>query len=159
MKKILLSAALCVALACSSTVNAQENAKPIISNQPLWGPTGYNLAAYYFLPDIEAYYDIPEKKFIYLDNGKWTFSTTLPEKFKDYDLYSGYKVVLNRPHPYFNLNAHKARYGRFKGQIKKQETILESTNPKYFVVDGHPKGAGVTNVQNTKPSANSLAGN
>jgi hypothetical protein len=107
--------------------------------QPLWGPTGYNVAAYYYLPDIDVYYDVPEKRFIYQDRGKWAFSAALPEKFQNYDLYSGYKVVLNRPHPYFNLNAHRARYGRFKGQLNKQETIKQSTNRKYFVVEGHPK--------------------
>ena len=119
---------------------AQQNSKSIFSVQPLWGPMGHNLASYYYLPDIETYYDIPQKKFIYWENNQWQFSSTLPERFKDYDLFKGYKVVLNRPHPYYNFEAHKARYDRFKGQLNRQVSIQESTSPKYFVVEGHPKG-------------------
>ncbi|MFD2162955.1 hypothetical protein ACFSJU_11175 [Paradesertivirga mongoliensis] len=136
MKKIILSACFCFAIAFG--VAAQETLKPAISTQPLWGPTGYNLAAYYYLPDIEVYYDVPEKKFIILEQGKWVHSFTLPEKLKDFDLFSAYKVVLNRPHPYYNFKAHKSRYARFKGQFNRQESIKESTNPKYFVIEGHP---------------------
>ena len=91
------------------------------------------------MPDIGVYYDVPEKKFIYNENGDWVHSPSLPQKYKSYDLYKGYKVVLNRPHPYFNLNAHKERYARFKGQPGRQLSIKDSTNPKYFVVDGHPR--------------------
>lgn len=136
MKKIILSACFCFAMAFGAA--AQEILKPAISIQPLWGPTGYNLASYYYLPDIEAYYDVPEKKFIFSEKGKWIFSPSLPDKLKDFDLFSAYKVVLNRPHPYYNFNAHRVRYARFKGQFNRQQSIKDSTNPKYFVVEGHP---------------------
>ena len=139
MKNFTITACFCMAMAFGAL--AQDRSKTAISLQPLWGPTGYNVAAYYYLPDIEAYYDIPEKKFIFNENGEWINSSNLPEKYKSYDLYKGYKVVLNRPHPYFNYNAHKERYGRFKGQFGRQLSIKDSTNPKYFVVEGHPRSA------------------
>lgn len=111
-----------------------------IAEQPLWGPTGYNTAAFYFIPDVDGYYDVIEKKFIYLDQGKWVFSETLPETYKNVDLFSSYKVVINRPQPYLNYKAHKARYANYLGQKNKQVAIINSTNEKYFVVTGHPKG-------------------
>jgi len=126
-----------------TSANAQEQKKSVgnIAVQPLWGPTGFNTVAYYYLPDIQAYYSVDEKKFIYLEDGKWMFSENLPPAFKDFDLYSGYKVVINRPQPYLNFRAHVSRYGHFAGQKNKQVAIANSTNSKYFVITGHPKAA------------------
>lgn len=155
MKTILLSASLCLALAFGAL--AQDSLKPTISIQPLWGPTGFNLASYYYLPDIEAYYDVPEKKFIYPENGKWVFSPSLPQRFQSYDLYSGYKVVLNRPHAYYNFKAHRSRYAKYKGQLNRQVSIKDSTNPKYFVVEGHPRSLQLQSGK--KRSALEVAGN
>ena len=147
MKNLLLSLGLCLALtSITLSSTAQERTKSGVAIQPLWGPTGFNLVYYYYLPDIESYYSVPEKKFIYRENDNWIFSSTLPEKYKSYDLFSGYKVVLNRPHPYMNYLAHKARYARYKGQLNKQESIKNSTNPKYYVVEGHPMSAQLQNV-------------
>jgi hypothetical protein len=47
-----------------------------------------------YLPDVEAYYDIRASQFIYFGNGmemKQIFTRFL----QSYDLYNGYKVVLN----------------------------------------------------------------
>jgi len=130
-------------LLLGTDVNAQEQKRIVgnIASQPLWGPTGYNTVAYYFIPDIQAYYSVDEKKFIYLENGKWIFSEVLPAAYRDYNLYTGYKVVINRPQPYLNFRAHVARYGHFSGQKNKQIAIANSSNAKYFVVDGHPKAS------------------
>ena len=36
-----------------------------IGTPPAWGPAGYNNVRYYYLPDVEAYYDVPSSMFIY----------------------------------------------------------------------------------------------
>ena len=126
-----------------SGVSAQEQKRPVgnIASQPLWGPTGFNTVAYYFIPEIQAYYSVDDKKFIYMEEGKWAFSENLPAAFKDYDLYSAYKVVINRPQPYLNFRAHVARYGHYAGQKNRQVAIAQSSNAKYFVINGHPKAS------------------
>ncbi|MBC7914266.1 MAG: hypothetical protein H7Y07_09090 [Pyrinomonadaceae bacterium] len=139
MKRLTLSALLCFASFFAFYANGQEKQKPVIMNQPLWGPAGYNVAAYYYLPDIETYYDIPAKKFIYQEKSEWVFSNELPAKFQSYDLYRGHKVVINRPHPYFNIAAHRVRHARFRGQANTQLTIRDSTNPKYDIVKAQYK--------------------
>ncbi len=47
------------------------------------------------MPDIEAYYNVSQHQFVYLDDGRWIFAAALPERCRDYDLYRGYKVVIN----------------------------------------------------------------
>ncbi len=133
---------LCMVLAVG-TVNAQEQKRSSgnISEQPLWGPVGYNTVAYYFIPEVKSYYSVAEKKFIYLDQGKWMQAEALPEVYKNVDLYSAYKVVINRPEPYLNYKAHVLRYGHYSDQKNKQVAIANSTNSKYFVINGHPKAS------------------
>ena len=94
-------------------------------NPPLWGPAGYSGVRYYYLPDVEAYYDVQSSMFIYNRGGKWTRGHHLPLQYNSYDLYSGYKVVMtdyrgNTPYVYFK--AHKMKYAKgYHG--KDQKTI------------------------------------
>ena len=125
MKKTILSVAtLIVALAFANTSKAQINVSININSQPDWGPRGYDYVEYYYMPDIEAYYYVPSRQFIYLTNGRWIFSTTLPYRYRTYNIYSGYKVVINQPRPYLHFGAHKLKYAKYKGYNSRQVIIL-----------------------------------
>jgi hypothetical protein len=87
-----------------------------LSFQPSWGPKGYEYAEYYFLPDIQVYYHVPGRQFIYQVNNNWVFSNSLPPEHKDYDLYSGYKVVINEPQAYLQIARHRLKYRAFNGK-------------------------------------------
>ena len=75
--------ALIVALFLSSTPDAQihVNLNFNIDSQPIWGPTGYDYVEYYYLPDIEVYYNVPQHRFIYFERGPVSYThLTLPTK-------------------------------------------------------------------------------
>ena len=151
MKKTILSVAtLIVALAFANTSKAQINVSININSQPDWGPRGYDYVEYYYLPDIEAYYYVPRRQFVYLSNGRWVFVTSLPSRYRSYNLYSGYKVVINQSKPYLNFKTHKVTYAKYKGNNGRQVIIRNSNNPKYYVVKGHPKYNGGGNNGNGK---------
>lgn len=124
-----------------SIVKAQVNVNVNIGAQPLWGPTGYDVVEYYYLPDVQMYYYVPSRQFVYLSGGNWLFASSLPARYRSYDLYSGYKVVINEPKPYLHFTTHKVKYGKYKGAKGKQVIIRDSKDPKYFVVKGHPGNA------------------
>jgi hypothetical protein len=90
---------------------------------PVWGPVGYDEVEYYYLPDIQVYYDIRLAQYIYFGNGKWIRSRYLPNHWRNYDLYHGYKVVLTDYHghsPYTHFHTHKAKYYKgYKGKPQK----------------------------------------
>lgn len=121
------------------TASAQVSVQINIGSQPVWGPVGYDYVEYYYLPDIEVYYYVPTGKFIYLSNGRWVFASSLPYRYRYYDLYTGYKVVINEPRPYLQFHLHKVKYATYKGYSGKQVVIKNSNDPKYFVVKGHPR--------------------
>jgi len=84
-----------------------------IGAPPMWGPVGYSGVQYYYLPDVQAYYDVPASMFIYQSGGIWIHRTYLPTRYRNYDLYSGYKVVLRDYHghtPYNHYKEHKVKY-------------------------------------------------
>lgn len=94
-----------------------------IGRPPVWGPVGYDDIEYYYLPDIQVYYDIRASQYIYFGNGRWIRTVQLPSRCRNYDLYNGYKVVLTDYHghePYSHFNTHRVKYYKgYKGKPQK----------------------------------------
>jgi hypothetical protein len=138
MKKIMITL-FAVVFLISFRASAQVSINVNIGSQPLWGPVGYDHVDYYYLPDIESYYYVPKKQFIYQDNGRWIFSTLLPTRYRGYDLYNGYKVVINSRNAYHNFDRDRVVYAKYKKRSG-QKIIRYSDDPRYYVVKGHPHG-------------------
>ena len=112
-----------------------------IGSQPAWGPTGYDHAEYYYLPDQDCYYDVNGRQFVYFDNGRWTYAAALPPRYGQVDLYRSYKVVVNEPKPYMHADVYRRRYARYKGHPQRQDIIRDSKEEKYFEAKEHPRHA------------------
>jgi hypothetical protein len=99
MKKGIVLFALIIISSCIYNAQAQVrvSVNVNIGAQPEWGPSGYEHADYYYMPDMDVFYDVPQRQFIYLQGGNWIFAASLPARYRDYDLYSCYKVVVNEP--------------------------------------------------------------
>lgn len=68
-------------------------------------------ATYYYLPEVESYYDVRNKKYIYAKDGRWFTATTLPAKHKSYNFSRSRKIVLtDKAAPYRNFKTHKTKY-------------------------------------------------
>lgn len=106
-----------------------------ISSQPVWGPVGYDYVQYYYMPDIDVYYYVPTHRYVYLDRGQWIFSAYLPVRYRNYDMFSAYKVVINEPRAYQHHSVHVINYQKYKGNGSKQVIIRNSPDPKYVVVN------------------------
>jgi hypothetical protein len=104
---------------------AQVSVNVNLGSPPAWGPAGYTDVRYYYLPDIETYYDVGTRQYIYVNNGAWTRAKVLPATYRTYNLYDGYKVVVNDYRgttPYVYYKDHKVKYPKgYKGG--KQKTI------------------------------------
>ena len=84
-----------IILFLSCAVQAKVIDSVYVGTAPPWGPAGYSDARYYYLPDVEAYYEIQSTMFIYQDKGLWVRRPFLSKQYRNYDLYRGYKVVMN----------------------------------------------------------------
>lgn len=148
MKKSLLITSLLIAsVITTKNIQAQISVGVNINigSQPVWGPVGYDYVEYYYLPDIDAYYYVPRHQFIYLSGNRWIFSAYLPSRYRAYDLYSGYKVIVNEPRPYLHADIYRSRYAPYRGRRNEQVIIRNSNEPKYYIIKGHPKYNGHDN--------------
>jgi hypothetical protein len=102
-----------MAMILSCTVQAQVSVNVTLPAPPMWGPVGYTGVQYYYLPDVESYYDVRTSMFIYYSGGVWVHRAHLPGMYANYDLYGGYKVVMRDYHgntPYSNFKEYKMKY-------------------------------------------------
>lgn len=120
MKNILIGL-----LFMSALSQAQVSVNVNVGAPPAWGPAGYSNANYYYIPDIESYYDVRQSQYIYQSNGQWLRTSVLPAKHRNYNLYRGYKVVVVEPGnaPHMHYAVHKVKYKKYKGYRGKQATI------------------------------------
>jgi hypothetical protein len=123
----------CTAQAVTASVGVN------IADQPVWGPSGYDRADYYYIPDINSYYSVSEHQYIYKDGSDWKHAAALPASY-NYDPYHSYKVVVNQDKPYLNNDKHVAQYSKFKG-ITDQPVNRDSKDPRYFENKDHPEHA------------------
>ena len=92
---------------------AQISVNVNLGSPPVWASTAPTTVEYYYLPDIETYYDVPARRYIYMRNGAWVRSASLPRRYRGYDLYHGQTVYLTDYHsrtPYTFYNEHKIKY-------------------------------------------------
>jgi len=141
MKKLMVLGMLGILGWLPYQASAQISVSLNIGSQPLWGPVGYDYVDNYYLPDVECYYNVPTRRFIYMDNNRWIHSASLPSRYRGYDLYSGYKVVVNSRDPYRNFDRDRVAYARYRS-VRGQQVIRYSNDSRYYVVKGHPHGMG-----------------
>jgi len=138
MRKLILLLALCICGLLCKTTNAQITFKVNFAIQPIWGPVGYDYVDYYYLPDIEVYYNVPRQKYIYMEDGNWVTRSYLPPRYRDYDMYNARKVVINEPRPYLHHQDYKAKYAS-SNERSNQQSIRDSHESKYFENKNHPE--------------------
>ena len=140
MKKTILIAVLLLSGFAFKTATAQVKVsiRANIGAQPVWGPVGYDHVEYYYMPDIDAYYYVPTRQYIYQERGRWQFASSLPRRYNNYDVYTGYKVVVNDYKPYRNAQNYRTQYAPYKGR-RNQEIIRNSHEERYFEVKDHPE--------------------
>lgn len=132
MKKLIFTAALVLGCITTQIASAQISIGLHfnIGSQPDWGPVGYDRADYYYMPDIDAYYDVPAHQYVYYEGNVWVHRTYLPARYRGYDLYHGYKVVINRPSPWLRHSYYRTTYASYRGRPS-QAIIRDSRDARY----------------------------
>lgn len=112
MNKLILMALVASATVIYQPAKAQVSLQINIGSQPNWGPRGYDYVDYYYLPDVESYYHVPTRQFVYLERNRWVHRKSLPRHYRSYNLHQGRKVVINQPRPYLQHRVYQANYSR-----------------------------------------------
>jgi len=128
MKKLIITSAIALSGLIYNTANAQirihlglhfgprpvvyEPAKVVVA-QPVeyCEPANYNgNEDYYYLPEVDAYYSIPNQCYYYNDGGQWVSAAYLPGGYRDFDWRTARRFEVRAPRPFMHDDYYRTRY-------------------------------------------------
>jgi hypothetical protein len=115
-----------IALIFSGIVQAQVSVT--IGTPPPWGPAEASGVRFYYLPDIEMYFDVNTAEYVYFSGGTWIHTRELPPAYRGHDLYREYKVPLRDYHgdsPWERHEEHHKSYPKGYNHGHYQKTFGE----------------------------------
>jgi hypothetical protein len=99
-----------------------------VGTPPPWGPSEASGIRFYYIPDIQMYYDVNSGEYAYYSGGAWVHTTVLPARYKSYDFYKAYKVPLRDYHgdrPWENHTAYHKSYPKSYHRGEYQKPFVE----------------------------------
>lgn len=120
---------------------AQVSVNVNLGSPPVWAPVDRVETQYYYLPEIDTYYDVPSERFIYISNGNWIRSERLPARYSKYNLRGGKVVYLTDYRgnsPYVYHKQHKVKYVTTSYKQPTKVVYVKGKGPK----GKGPKGKG-----------------
>lgn len=128
MKKLLYFTLIIGGLFVSPSSNAQVSVNINIGSQPMWGPVGYDYVRYYYLPEIDVYYNVASRKYTYYHGNRWVTKSHLPSRYRNFDMYRTYKVVINDHSPWHHHGKHKKHYSHYRHNHHHHQVVLRDSH-------------------------------
>jgi len=105
---------------CMTTAYVPARTTTVVRREvvpPPWAPQYDNVeqVRYYYLPDVEMYYDVWDHEYIYLHDGNWVFTASYPSYYNEYDVNTAFVVVLDRNvnEPWRTHQSYVSHYPRY----------------------------------------------
>jgi hypothetical protein len=70
---------------------------------------------FYYLPDVEAYYSVPEQCYYYMDGNRWVNAAYLPGRYRNYDWRNARRYEVRTQRPYANHDYYRNKFGGNRG--------------------------------------------
>ncbi len=95
--------------------NAQFSLNVSLGSRPTYNNHHYyyeDNVSYYYLPEIEAYFDNREGVFIFMSTRGWVRSAYLPSHCNDYNIDNGVRIAIDYHgrSPFDDFHYHKKKY-------------------------------------------------
>ncbi len=128
MKKIVLISAIAMSGLIYNTASAQIRlrfglnfgvrpvyvpARIVVEQQPVEyaQPANYDGDEdYYYLPEVDAYYSVPEQCYYYNDGNQWVSAAYLPGAYHDFDWSTARRFEVRAPRPFIHDDYYRTRY-------------------------------------------------
>jgi len=65
---------------------------------------------YYYLPDVDAYYDVTGQCYFYFDGSNWISAAYLPGAYQNFDWRTARRFEVRAARPYLNDNFYRSKY-------------------------------------------------
>ncbi len=129
MKKLFIISAIAMSGLIYNTANAQFRIRvgfrfapqrvyretPVVVEQaPVYDQpapaNNYSNDDYYYLPDVDAYYNVDEQCYYYFDGDNWISAAYLPGEYRDYDWRNARRFEIRGDRPYLHNDIYRSRY-------------------------------------------------
>jgi Ni/Co efflux regulator RcnB len=127
MKKLIVLSTVVISSLIFSSAKAQVrfSVNINIGAQPAWVANN-DAADYYYLPDIESYYDVRDRVYVYREGNQWRRGAYLPARYRNYDFRNKHVIsIKGQDRPYLhheqNRNAYANANNRFNQQHGPQQ--------------------------------------
>jgi hypothetical protein len=126
MKRLIMMSVILASSFIYKAADAQVklNVNLNLGGQPKWAQSQYEQVNYYYMPDLDMYYNVPSRTYTYLQGNRWVTVNTIPQKYRNYDFDHGYKVVVNEKNPWNNHAKYRNNYA------KNQKVKVIKVNPR-----------------------------
>jgi len=137
MKKTLPATIVLCALFSVNTGKAQTSfaLNVNIGRQAGLQAANYYESQYYYFPEIDLFYDIVNRRFVYFENNRWVYASELPYTYRGYDVSRGYKVMINEYKPYLHGNEYREKYREYFDNYNHRAQSMSGNVPRGFVQD------------------------
>jgi hypothetical protein len=98
---------------------------------------------YYYLPEVDAYYSIPEQCYYYNNGGSWVSAAYLPGAYHDFDWRSSRRFEVRAHRPFMHNDYYRTRYNgiAFNGRWDRGYSRAYANNNRFnhnqFRNNGH----------------------
>jgi hypothetical protein len=156
MKKLIIMSVILASSFIYKAADAQVSVNLNIGSQPQWGPSGYDHVDYYYMPDLDMYYNVPNRTYTYYQGNRWITANSVPQQYRNYDFYRGYKVVVNEKSPWSHNDNYRTRYASYKGNHGQtnlrdyNKKVVKTKSVKYKKNDGPGKSNKRVEVRNVR---------
>lgn len=131
--------------------------RPVVRHEvvapPNWAPVYDDVEEvhYYYLPDIEVYYDVWRHEYVYLNHGNWIYSAHMPAHYSHYNVNDGFVVVLNRKvyEPWRQHRNYASEYPRYYYQTRYNNNNDRNNNSRMRGFNENAKTVIYHNSQNS----------
>lgn len=118
MKKLFLTIIIAASGLATQTASAQIGISIQIGTGVVHRPVAPVVVYddFYYLPEVEAYYSVPEHCYYYMDGRRWVSAAYLPGRYHDYDWRYARRYQVRTQRPFDNHNYYRNRFGGNPGR-------------------------------------------
>jgi hypothetical protein len=92
---------------------------PVVEEQPVYDDNdNVDVSAdddYYYLPEVEAYYNVGAGCYYYNDGSRWVSCAYLPGAYRDYNWRTAVRYEVRAPRPFMHHDFYRQRWGGYAG--------------------------------------------
>ncbi len=92
---------------------------------------------YYYLPDVNAYYNVAQQCYYYNDGDNWISAAYLPGEYRNYDWMHARRFEVRAPRPYLHNDLYMNRYHGVNNQWAHRDDHFQGGYANHFNDGGY----------------------